>query len=59
MSLGSYIKETKGEMRHVNWPTRRQTMALTAIVIAMSLVAGLYLGLFDFVFNLLLKEFVI
>lgn len=59
MSLTSYIKETKGEMKHVNWPTRRQTIIFTTIVIVLAILVGLYLGLFDLIFAELLKEFVI
>lgn len=59
MSLISYIRETKGELKHVNWPTRRQTIVFTTIVIILSILTGLYLGFFDFVFNLILKEVIL
>ena len=59
MSLISYIKETRGELKHVNWPTRRQTIIFTTIVIILSILTGLYLGFFDFVFNLILKEVIL
>lgn len=59
MSITSYIKETKGEMKHVNWPTRKQAISFTIIVIGMSLFVAFYLGLADFVFGELLREFVI
>jgi len=51
MNAASYIKETKAEMKHVSWPTRRQVVMYTAIVIAVSLVTALLLGLFDFIFS--------
>jgi len=54
-----YLKETKGEMRHVSWPTRRQVMMFTAIIIAISLVTAFFLGFFDFFFTFLLDNFVI
>jgi preprotein translocase SecE subunit len=38
-------------MRHVSWPTRRQTIISTAVVIAISLAAAVYLGLFDYLFS--------
>ena len=59
MSLISYIKETKGEMKHVNWPTRKQATAFTVIVIGLSFLVGFYLGFFDFVFNMILKQLII
>ena len=59
MPLISYIKETKGEMKHVNWPTRKQATAFTVIVIGLSFLVGFYLGFFDFVFNMILKQLII
>jgi len=59
MRLFNYIKETKNEMKHVSWPTRRQAVAFTLIVIAISIFVALFLGLFDYIFTLLLKKFII
>jgi len=53
--LVTYFKETKAEMKHVNWPTRKQAILYTAVVIITSLATSAYLGLFDFVFSKLLK----
>lgn len=55
MSLSNYIKDTKAEMRHVNWPTREQTINFTILVIAISLFVAAFLGFFDFIFVYLLK----
>ncbi len=49
--IGDYIRETKGEMRHVNWPTRRQAIAFTSIVIGITLAFAIFLGAFDFLFT--------
>lgn len=57
MGLGDYIAETKVEMKHVTWPTRKQAIAFTAIVIVLSVVVALFLGLFDFIFVSGLKKF--
>ncbi|TAL48761.1 preprotein translocase subunit SecE [Patescibacteria group bacterium] len=58
MGLFDYIRETQGELKHVSWPTRRQAIAFTVIVIAISIAVAIYLGFFDFVFSFIL-EFVI
>ena len=55
MGLGNYIKETRGELKHVSWPTRRQAIVFTIIVILISIGLALYLGLFDYLFSLGLK----
>jgi len=51
MNVASYIKETKAEMKHVSWPTRRQVVVYTGIVIAVSLATAMLLGLFDLIFS--------
>jgi len=55
MSLISYLKETKGELSHVNWPTRRQSVIFSIVVIIISILTALFLGLFDFVFSRILN----
>jgi len=51
MSIFQYIKDTQGELRHVAWPTRTQTIVYTLLVAGVSIVIALYLGLFDFIFT--------
>ena len=49
--LIQYIKDTRGEMKHVSWPTSQQTIAFTILVIAISLVTAAYLGVLDTIFT--------
>lgn len=58
MKLTDYIKETRGEFRHVTWPTKKQAVAFTALVIAISLATAVYLGFFDFIFSIGLEKFI-
>ena len=51
MGLFKYINDTLAEMKHVAWPTQKQTMIFTVLVIVISLLTSLYLGFFDFVFT--------
>jgi len=46
-----YLRDVRAEMRHVSWPTRRQTILSTIVVIAISLAAAVYLGIFDYLFS--------
>ncbi len=55
MAIINYLKEIKSELKQVNWPTRRQTLVYTAVVIIFSLAIALVLGLFDTLFNFLIK----
>ncbi|OGD67223.1 preprotein translocase subunit SecE [Candidatus Campbellbacteria bacterium RIFCSPLOWO2_02_35_12] len=59
MKLIDYIKDTKGELKHVSWPTRRQTIIFTALVIAISFFTAMFLGFFDFIFTFLLETFIV
>ena len=50
----NYVKDTRVEMSHVNWPSREQTIRFTTMVIAVSLGTAILLGASDFVFSKLL-----
>lgn len=49
--ITEYFKETKTELKHVNWPGRRQTFYYTLIVVALSVLVAYFLGVFDFIFS--------
>jgi len=53
--ITNYLKETKGELKHVIWPSRRQTIFYTVIVILLSALVAYFLGLFDYIFSRLLN----
>ena len=46
-----YIRETRAELRKVNWPTREQTIRLTQIVLGVTFAMGLFLWLMDLLFS--------
>ncbi len=46
----NFIKETKNQMKHVNWPTRKKTIKYTLVVIIASLILAIILGAFDTLF---------
>ncbi|MFZ5366563.1 MAG: preprotein translocase subunit SecE [Patescibacteria group bacterium] len=45
-----FLKEVRSELDKVSWPTREEAVRLTAIVIAVSLAVGFFIGAFDYVF---------
>lgn len=53
--LSNYISETREEMKHVSWPTRKQTLTFMILVIIISAVVAAYLGFFDYIFSIGLK----
>ncbi len=42
-----FIREVIAELKKVTWPTRQETMKLTAVVIAISLLVGAFIGGLD------------
>ena len=59
MKLVEYLRDTRGELRHVNWPTSKQVWQFTALVLTISLLMAMYMGFFDALFSYILKTFVI
>ena len=46
-----FLRACVAELRRVQWPDRRQVGQGTAVVIGFVLVAGVYLGLLDAIWN--------
>ncbi len=55
----NYLKDTRAELTHVSWPTRRQALIFTAVVIAISIAMAAFLGFFDYIFSLILQKFIL
>ena len=49
--LSQYLRETRGEMRKVTWPTREDAWRLTWIVLAVTIAFAAFLGLLDFLWS--------
>ena len=47
--VGKWFRDMKSELKKVQWPTRKQTINNTLIVIACVVVVGVFIALFDFV----------
>ncbi len=43
-----FLKEVKIELKKVVWPTRKDTIASTSVVIILVIIIALFLGLVDF-----------
>ena len=57
--ITTYLKEVRMELAKVNWPTRRQTLKYTLIVIGASLATAVFLGGIDFLFSYLLDKLIV
>lgn len=58
MGVIDYLRDTRGELKHVSWPSRAQTINYTIIVLVISIGTGIFLGFLDFGFSTLLKRFI-
>lgn len=54
MSIISHIKESKAELAHVKWPTKKQVINYTILIIVISLFLAAYVGVLDVIFSKIL-----
>ena len=52
--LAKWWRETVGELRKVNWPTSKEALQLTKVVLIVMVAMSALLGLFDYLFSRLL-----
>ena len=43
-----FLSEAKAELKKVTWPSPKQTMASTSVVIIIVFIVSFYLGIIDF-----------
>jgi preprotein translocase subunit SecE len=55
MSIISHIKEVKAETKNIKWPTKKQVINYTIIVIVLSILLAAYVGALDALFAKLLS----
>jgi preprotein translocase subunit SecE len=55
---GQFLRESRIELKKVKWPTRKELLATTGVVILLTLFCALYLGLVDFGLIKLIKNIV-
>ncbi len=46
-----YIKDTIAEMKHVSWPTQKQAIVYTALVVGVSILVAIFVSIVDFGFK--------
>lgn len=51
MRLTQYLKETKAEVAHIKWPTQKETLIHTVLVIVISVLVGVFLSGLDLGFG--------
>jgi preprotein translocase subunit SecE len=51
----NYLDEVKAELEKVTWPTRKETVATTWVVIVIIVIISLYLGACDLILTKLMR----
>lgn len=54
----AFLKETRDELNKVKWPTRAEVIRLTAVVIIISAIVGIFLGGLDIFFTALVQKII-
>ncbi len=55
----TFLIEAKAELSRVNWPSQKQIIQYTLLVIAISLGMAVFLGGLDFFFSFLVERYLI
>lgn len=50
-----FLLEVQAEFKKVNWPSRVETIALTVLVLLLLVALTIYVGLWDLIFQSLIK----
>ncbi|MBT3249456.1 MAG: preprotein translocase subunit SecE [Candidatus Pacebacteria bacterium] len=58
VSPTAYFREVVRELKKVTWPSRKQTINKTTLVIAISILLAIYLGGLDFIFQKLAEALI-
>lgn len=45
--LIQFFREVRAELRRVTWPTRRETLGATSVVLVLVMIMSFFLGLVD------------
>lgn len=54
----TFLRESYAELKRVTWPTRKEILASTLVVIIVVGILMLFIGLFDFILSLLVRVLV-
>lgn len=53
-----FFREVKVELKKVAWPSRKETLTTTSVVVVLVLIAAVFLGLVDFGLSKLIRTLV-
>lgn len=57
-SVVTFVSEVKSELSKVTWPKKNEVIRLTSTVFIVSIIVGLYVGGFDYLFTTVLTKII-
>jgi preprotein translocase subunit SecE len=54
----SFIRESYEELKKVSWPSRKQTINYTLVVIGVSVAVAVFLGVLDMIFSSIVERII-
>jgi preprotein translocase subunit SecE len=57
--ISRYLREVWMELGRVEWPSRRELVSMTLVVLVVLLITAVYLGIFDYVYTWLIKRYLV
>ena len=55
--IKQFLREVKVKLKKVTWPSRKETISATSVVLAVVFITAFYLGLVDIILTKLVKLF--
>lgn len=55
-STTKYLREVRSEVKKVEWPTRKEVVFLSSVIVLASIAVALFLGGLDVLFQDILKK---
>lgn len=59
INIKTFFKEVYTEGRKVDWPTRKETIRYTVIILSICATTAIFLGVLDLIFLKVLGKFII
>ncbi len=57
--VGSFVKESRQELKNVQWPTRQETIRYTVVILSVSLIVAVATGVIDAFLTKIVQQFII
>lgn len=55
MGKTGFMTDLVNELKKISWPTKKETIKLTVVVLTISLIVGAYLGIIDILLTKMLE----